>query len=92
MRAWPLLALTVVSAWRGSCLGAGPCPCGQTFDHDPFGSDDAYYVGADHAESVHCFCQCGDGPLDRLPPSQTCEAYEGTCHDRNGKPAEYTCE
>jgi hypothetical protein len=91
MRTW-LAAVAVISAWRGSCLSTGSCPCGQTFDHDPFGSDEGFYVGAEHDESVHCFCRCGDGPPDRLPPSATCEAYEGPCEDRNGEPAEYTCD
>ena len=85
----------LVFAMLVSCQTTGPgCACGQSYDRDPFGSDsdDQFYVGPDHDESVHCICRCGDGPQERLAPSETCEAYEGPCRNNNGELANYTCE
>jgi hypothetical protein len=88
-----VVMLAVLGALAVSCMMAvAPCPCGQSFDRDPFGSDDGFFIGAEHDESVHCFCRCGDGPRERLAPSMTCEAYEGPCEARNGEIARYVCE
>jgi hypothetical protein len=84
-----IAALGAVSA----CLMAGtPCPCGQSFDRDPFGSGEGFYVGPEHDASAHCYCRCGDGPRERLAPSETCEAYEGSCISRSGQTERYVCE
>jgi hypothetical protein len=75
-----------------SCLmSEARCPCGQAYDKDPFSSDASFQIGSDHAESVHCFCRCGDGQRERLDPSATCESYEGPC-ERGGVIARYVCE
>ena len=77
-----------------SCQAGPACACDQSYDRDPFGSDsdDQFYVSPDHVESVHCICRCGDGQKQLLPPSDTCDAYEGACRDSNGEIANYTCE
>lgn len=85
----------VVFALLLSCQTSGPgCACGQSYDRDPFASesDDQFYVGPDHDESVHCICRCGEGPKQLLPPSETCDAYEGACRDSNGELANYICD
>jgi hypothetical protein len=85
--------LAALGALAVSCMMSGaPCPCGQTFEQDPFGSDDPFYVGPEHDEEAHCFCRCGDGPRERLAPSDTCEGYESPCETRNGEIARYSCE
>lgn len=87
-----LVMLATAGALTVSCMmGGTPCPCGQTFDQDPFGSG-GLFIGPEHDESVHCFCRCGDGPRERLAPSETCEAYEGSCETRDGALARYVCE
>lgn len=87
------LALALVAAvWGASCLMSDArCPCGQEYDQDPFGAG-RLDIGADHDESVHCFCRCGDGPTERLDPAADCDDYEGTCRDRAGQPADYVCD
>jgi len=88
-----LAVLAAFAALASSCTmsGAG-CACGQTFERDPFGSDGPFYVGPQHDEALHCFCRCGDGPRERLPPSETCAAYEGPCEARNQEIVRYVCE
>lgn len=87
-----LLVVAVISTIVAACLVAGTgCPCGESFERDPFGSADLA-IGPDHDESVHCFCRCGGDPRERFAPSETCDAYEGPCRMRNGEIAQYTCE
>jgi hypothetical protein len=75
-----------------SCLAAGlPCPCGQSYDRDPSGSED-FFIEIDHDESAHCFCRCGDGPRERLAPASTCDIYEGPCRATDGTLAMSACE
>jgi len=89
---WTLAIVVSALAMFVSCLAAGSgCPCGESFDRDPFGGD-SLDIGADHEESVHCFCRCGTGPRERLPPSATCEEYEGPCQTDHGEVTAYVCE
>lgn len=76
----------------GACALSETCPCGQTFEEDPFDPGASFYVGPDHQESDHCFCRCGDGPAERLPPSRTCEAYETACQRPDGAVTRFACE
>ena len=86
------IALVVLTAVVASCVMATRCPCGQSYDRDPFGAGSGFYVGPEHDEGVHCFCRCGDGPRQRLAPSETCEAYEGPCETEGGAIARLACE
>lgn len=84
-------ALAVASV-TSCALSGGGCPCGQIYEQDPFDPASDFFVGADHVESDHCFCRCGDGPEERMPPSATCDGYEGACRTRAGELAQLTCE
>lgn len=67
-----------------------PCPCGRTFERDPW-TDEPAALGADHAIGVHCICQCGDDPPALEDPSVRCERYERGCTTEEGQRASYTC-
>jgi hypothetical protein len=85
-----VLGLAVAYA---ACVAAGPgCSCGQSYESDPFGSVDGFFIAADHDESAHCFCRCGSDRVERMPPSATCEAYEGACTTQAGEILRYACE
>ncbi len=88
MRTLAIIAIT----WVAACMiSEARCPCGEEFDQDPFGAG-SLDIGADHDESVHCFCRCGDGPRERLAPAYRCEDYEGPCRNGAGQAGEYVCE
>jgi hypothetical protein len=87
------LLVAMIAAVIAACSLAGPgCPCGQSYDRDPNGSGEAFYVSADHDESAHCFCRCGSDSVERMPPSASCDGYEDACQTRAGTIARYTCE
>jgi hypothetical protein len=88
-----MVIATIAGAFLVSCLAAGSgCACGQSYERDPFDPGVGLNIGSDHDESVHCFCRCGDGPRERLAPSETCEGYEGPCQTRDGQLALYVCD
>jgi len=88
------LVLLLLAALIASCELSQECPCGQSYEHDvwdPYG--EPLGIGREHPESLHCFCRCGeDGELERLPPSRTCDAYDGLCTNAFGETDRYRCE
>jgi hypothetical protein len=80
-----------VTAGLVACAASQTCPCGEQFDRDPFDDSADFFIGADHALSDHCFCQCGDDPEQRMPPSRTCSAYEGPCERLDRTVAQLAC-
>jgi hypothetical protein len=86
------IIITLAGALASCLMSAARCPCGQSYDGDPFNPNANTKIGADHEESVHCFCRCADDPKERLPPSDACDAYEGPCQTSAGAIARYVCE
>ncbi|MDQ3370006.1 MAG: hypothetical protein M3680_31695 [Myxococcota bacterium] len=74
-----------------ACVMSNTCPCGEEFDRDPLDPEADFFVGTNHEVTDHCFCRCGDGPEERLPPSQTCSGYEGPCEGSDGAIELLTC-
>lgn len=81
-----------VTPLLAACATSRGCSCGQEYDRDPFDPQAAFYVSADHDESDHCYCRCGDDPAQRFPPSLTCEGYEGACEDSDGTVRQLACD
>ena len=85
------MKLLLLVAAFAACAASQRCPCGETFDRDPFDPDSGFSIDGDHDASAHCYCRCGDVPEERFPPSQTCSGFEGSCELPNGSLAQRTC-
>ncbi len=81
-----------LSIGAAACAASQGCSCGQAYDRDPSDPETAFFVSADHDESAHCYCRCGNGPEERFPPSLTCEGYEGACERSDGSIAQLACD
>ena len=80
--------VTLVAA----CVLSTSCPCGESFERDPFDPESQFYVGSEHSVSDHCLCRCGpEGDEERMPPSNSCEGYEVECRSGDGAIAVYQC-
>ncbi|HJL19981.1 MAG TPA: hypothetical protein RMH99_30230 [Sandaracinaceae bacterium LLY-WYZ-13_1] len=70
-----------------------PCPCGRSFERDPWDEGATLSVGPNHAIGVHCLCRCGgEGEAIREDPSATCERFETACTLPSGERSTYVCE
>ena len=85
-----LLIATLALATAGCTWLAEPCPCGRSFERDPW-TDEPALLGTDHSIGVHCVCQCGEDERVLEDPSAQCERYERACTTAAGESALYTC-
>lgn len=90
----PLLVIValLLGLLLAACAAARGCSCGQEYDRDPFDPEAAFYVSADHDVSDHCYCRCGSDPVQRFPPSLTCEGFEGACESSDGMLGQLACD
>lgn len=84
------IAMLLIALASG-CLTDGRCPCGQTFETNPF---DPYGgpIGVNHPRGIHCICRCAGGEPVLEDPALDCSIYEGPCRGPEGEPAEYRCD
>ncbi len=85
-----LAYLAFLAALAGCGWMSEPCPCGRSFERDPW-SEEPFALGANHAVGVHCICRCGDGEPVLEDPSASCELYERPCVDAEGVRTTYVC-
>jgi len=83
--------IAVLVGFPIACVMSQTCPCGEQFNRDPLDPDADFFLGANHELGDHCFCRCGDGPEQRMPPSLTCEGYEGPCERSDGVVEQLEC-
>ncbi|HPH66963.1 MAG TPA: hypothetical protein PLF40_14515 [Kofleriaceae bacterium] len=75
-----------------ACSMSQSCPCGQAYTRDPLNPNATLNISASHDTEEHCWCRCGNGPALRMPPSLTCEGYEGPCEAADKSIAQLTCQ